>query len=615
MQTFTHTGKQMGLISDVLSKVKNPTDKLGDLFAQKAEDALTGALSDAFAKIGLGAKSRKGLLGNLASAAAASLLSDIFGKGKDRNSSIIGADGDGDALNEEGRVETADDATGLGETVGAGKEKGDLMFPSDLGEYRLQIAIKEYVRPNATTRATMPVKKSVYLPLPRTMEDRHELDYEHGIKTGLAGVVADRLSGNMPNNYGTGNVIGEAAAYGLKNFTKSFGSEIFGIATQFARATTNPNLATFFNGPSLRKHRLDWLLAPENENESETIRNIITTLKKASLPNFTGDNSTVVLQYPNIVHIKLLPWADGEDGSRATAKNMAKEKNMYAYKHAMIESISVNYSPDSPVFTETSGTQGAAPAFMTLSMNIIEIDYFLAEDFGDVSELRDVKADAVAVLGDAVDAVFNVGNQDAQQQGLPRINEDGTTSDVRQGIEGAAYENPDGTYNITTGDTAPVQVASDIISLGDSTFDVTINEKQYTGDAEEIKESLEKDGYNVEFTYISIPTGFGFSTSQTTMRVISPSQQGAFLGEVAEFKQTENPANSVYAYRPSEDSPWQSISKESFDRVRENSKEEIDSLTNNRSDGKTTQITNDTNVYSVVGNSQGQLVPAEPTQD
>ena len=605
----------MGLISDVLSKVKNPTEKLGDLFAQKAEDALTGALSDAFAKIGLGAKSRKGLLGNLASAAAASLLSDIFGKSKNRNSSIIGADGEGDALNEEGTVETADDATGLGTTAAAGKGEGDLMFPADLGDYRLQIAIKEYVRPNATTRATMPVKKSVYLPLPRTMEDRHEVDYEHGVKTGLAGIVADRLSGNMPNNYTTGNVIGEAAAYGLKTFTKSFGSEIFGIATQFAGATTNPNLATFFNGPSLRKHRFDWLLAPENEEESETIRSIITTLKKAALPNFTGDKSTVVLQYPNIVHIKLLPWADGEDGNRETAKNMAKDKNMYAYKHAMIESISVNYSPDSPVFIETKGTQGAAPAFMTLSMNIIEIDYFLAEDFGDVSELRAVKADASAVLSDAFDAAFNVGNQDAEQQGLPQVNEDGTVQDVNEGVENVEYENPDGTYNITTADSAPVKVASGVATPFTGNFNITVNEKQYTGDAAEIKESLEKDGYNVEFGYITQSGGgFGPSTTQQTVKVISPGEEGGFLGEVAEFKQTNNPSNVVYGYRASEDSAWQTISKESFDRVREKTTEEIDSLTEGRSKGKTTQITNDTVEYNVVGNNQGQLVPAEPEQ-
>ena len=90
----------MSIVDKLLSKVQNPADKLSSLFEQKAETALLGALNDAFAKIGLGASSRKGLLGNLAGAALASLASEVFGgsKSKARGANTFGADaGDGES--------------------------------------------------------------------------------------------------------------------------------------------------------------------------------------------------------------------------------------------------------------------------------------------------------------------------------------------------------------------------------------------------------------------------------------------------------------------------------------------------------------------------------------
>ena len=548
-------------VDKLLSKVKNPADKLSELFEQKAETALLGALNDAFAKIGLGASSRKGLLNNLAGAALASLASEIFGgsKSKARGANTFndppegGDQGVADA-------DTADDRTGkMSFAADFDNEFGSqagLKFPSNLGEYCMMVDIKEYKRPNPTETGTFDTKKTIYLPLPRAMVDTHEVKYD-SMETGVVGAIADRLSGNGPERNTLGRTVTEAAIIsGADLLGKSrYGDSAIGIAGQAAGGIINPNLGVFFKGPTLREHRFDWLLAPENEDEMKSLQEIIVLLKRASLPNYAKNNNTAFLQYPNMIHIKLLPWAEKDTGTKGSK---GYENNyLYIYKHAMITNLSVNYAPDSPVFIKTDETTKAGPAFIGVTMTIMEIEYFTADDYGGIAGLRnqiDVSAESII---DGAKEFLNIADPQSlvdnpdQAPGTPVANEEVTASNL-----------------VVRATTEPTTKEVGTVDIQDSIFAPDpVSEYLRKNDIEETDETRAR--YTAELTD-TIVVAAGEAIATTKIYTITEKTNKVAERAGAVMKLTAENGTVKYGYRENQNAPIQIISKESYDNFANN---------------------------------------------
>jgi len=387
-------------VSDLFKKEKNPIKKfansLADKLQAKAEEKLTGALSDALAKVGLGQGSGKSIVSQLGDAIVADLAAEFFGAlGKDINRATKE-----EIQQNRGLIDADADDPGTLETEAQGDAGNVLRFPSTLNDYHMRLEIKKYKRPTPQSKAEMEVRDVVILPLPRTLEDRHEISYDSSLELGYIGALTSpattqELQGKSAEDIA--KILGvTAATYTAKDFAGSgLASQIFAVAQQMPGAIPNPHISALFKSPTLRRHRFDWLFAPNNAEESETLRRLLLRLKQAALPAFVSGGVNL-LEMPEMVKVKLMPWASSDDDTENNTKS-----NLYTFKHCMIENISVNYAPDSPTFFN-SGTN-PAPSFVLLSVSLLEIEYFTSDDYG-----RKSNTSAVGLIENIVDEVGNL---------------------------------------------------------------------------------------------------------------------------------------------------------------------------------------------------------------
>lgn len=350
--------------------IKNPLEKLVDdaigEATGKLENALQSAMGDALSKIGLGKSSKKGLLGNLGDAILAGAAAEFFGA----LSKTINTKSKDQITNDKGIAEFE-----RGTTANIEQKNNILgasyIFPPTIGDYYFKIGFEQFQRPNPTSQGFQVPSGFVVLPLPRTLEERHELSYNSGLETGILGSAAYVSPNPNDEQMSARGALTAGAGYALKNLKAAFGNEIYALTTQSVGALPNPNITAVFQAPQLRRHRFSWLLAPNNPTESETVRDIIARLKRAALPKFITDAGIALLDYPEMCVVEFHPWA-----------GKGADNYLYKFKHCMIESVNANYAPDSPVFFEPEEGGDPAPAFILLEVNLLEIEYFTAEDFG-----------------------------------------------------------------------------------------------------------------------------------------------------------------------------------------------------------------------------------------
>lgn len=352
--------------------VVNPLEKLAtnevNKLINKAENSLLNTVSDALGRLGLSSKSRSSILSGLGDSILSGIASEFFGGFSGevnrlskqqiaKNTGFTGTGG-GDASTDYLR-----DISPGGSSTSAG-----LQFPSDMGEYYVSFQFREYKRPTPGNIAIPEPAGDIALPLPKDLVENFDLSYSTGTELGIYGAVADNLtSGNV-----TGNMIG-GATYAAEALASSVSNSLTAVLQQKFGALANPNVSTTFQSPKLRSHKFSWLMAPNNEEESNNIRDIINKFKQAALPNFAYD-TTNILTYPQMCQIVLYPWGAG----KTKLDQPSYDPNyMYVFKTCMIESVAVNYAPDALVFFPNK-----APAFISLTVNFIEIEYFTAADFG-----------------------------------------------------------------------------------------------------------------------------------------------------------------------------------------------------------------------------------------
>jgi hypothetical protein len=136
-------------------------------------------------------------------------------------------------------------------------------------------------------------------------------------------------------------------------------------------AVPNPHLQAIFSGVDLRTHTFQWTFAPRNVQESKNLKAIINEIKKNSLPAYST-TGTAALQYPPMVDIKLMPWANtpGDD--------------IIKFKKCLIKSVSVNYAPAGlpSFFASQPGDTTKYPTMIQLELQMLETEIQTAKDYG-----------------------------------------------------------------------------------------------------------------------------------------------------------------------------------------------------------------------------------------
>lgn len=268
-----------------------------------------------------------------------------------------------------------------------------LRYPDDLHSHAMVFNFKEYSYSGGEIRNGI-TGSSVILPLPKVLVDATTPDVmsrELGITgsavadvygnvgksvdfgamgKGAADAVSSLVSGNMQN-------LTEFALFAVRAGIGSISPEIQGGLAAATGTAVNPHSALVFNGVNMKTYTFDWSFIPKNLDESTRIKDIVRTLKAASLPRYDsvaggpidlrGSNTLTrgLLKYPKMVDIFFV----GLDPDYFPV-----------IKTAMISQVLVDYTPQGHM-TLVKGERGSKPQMVNVTVTVIESEIHTAADY------------------------------------------------------------------------------------------------------------------------------------------------------------------------------------------------------------------------------------------
>lgn len=177
---------------------------------------------------------------------------------------------------------------------------------------------------------------AIRLPIPTKVNDRLTLSWQNQSVLQVAGRTASSL-----------------LSRGLSNALNAAGP-LAGAGLALAGKALNPLLFQQFNNQNFREFTFEWDLAPKNEQESATVKDIIDIIKGASLPSF----GFPFQDYPLIAMVKMYP------------NNL---NNHIIFKPMAVTGISANYTSNGPSFFEETRFTSGAPTVIALTVAFTEI--------------------------------------------------------------------------------------------------------------------------------------------------------------------------------------------------------------------------------------------------
>lgn len=263
-----------------------------------------------------------------------------------------------------------------------------LRFPSDLGKYYMRIQLSQYKRISGTQLQFTP-ESTIVLPMTTQLVDTNQVKYEEGSLGPFVGEIADSIINRMNAIQKTLNTtqisLGDAVLTvpgsvndqdkilqtlgiaGAQWLTRA-ASRLTNGAVQiplddiigFAGYATNQFFIVLMKGPTYKEYTFHWRLFPRNAAESNTIRNIITTLNNAAAVGIT--DTKLFWKFPMVARLSFVP----------------NSSYLFKFKPAVIESIQANYAPQgSAAFYHQTG----APEAVDLTIVFKEMEYWLTGDF------------------------------------------------------------------------------------------------------------------------------------------------------------------------------------------------------------------------------------------
>ena len=255
-----------------------------------------------------------------------------------------------------------------------------IKFPNDIEDRAhayLALKLYDYKRPGSFVEGSLTPTVTIYLPLPEEFTQEFSVNYGEQ-ETGVIGQAltvgtdtdtgTDALSSAVKAVQG-GEGLAKAAIEAAKNVNLSATSAyagfstlnsaspvIGGLAGQETKQIANPHPSLFLQGVNLRQYNLSWKLVPRSPEESETIQNILSTIKRECLPK----KKDGFLTYPQMIQPQVRP-----DGALTGAD----------YKKSMLSSLSINYSGEGTSAFFVDGN----PVSIELTLGLQEAELYLEE--------------------------------------------------------------------------------------------------------------------------------------------------------------------------------------------------------------------------------------------
>ena len=267
-----------------------------------------------------------------------------------------------------------------------------LTFPAGLGVHCTLMRFFQYTY-GGTSGSTETNLTNIVLPLPRQIQDSFKINVA-GDELGILGAGAAQAASDptsitdIAKSFGanTADALADlsdvasiqgalamgtdAAQFLAKAALVKIGPDIANGISAGRGTAINPFATLVFKGVDLKVHSLEWLLSPESESESRTLKDIIRTLQRMVLPKVEsaiGFESTItavdrgIMRYPAMVDI----YFQGID------------MNYYfKFKTSMISQLNVDYTPNGIAINK-----GGRPSVIRITMTLNEAYIHTADDY------------------------------------------------------------------------------------------------------------------------------------------------------------------------------------------------------------------------------------------
>jgi hypothetical protein len=162
----------------------------------------------------------------------------------------------------------------------------------------------------------------------------------------------------------------KTALEALQNTGQGEGLGLNDVLGATRNVVLNPNTELLFNGFDLRTFSLNFKMVARSQTETDEIRNIITTFKKAMLPSFESDtgvlggqNAPSFIKVPALVDVKFMAGS-------------SENPYLTQFKPCAITGLSVNYTPDGSYAVY----ENFAPVAINMQINFAETKLVYREE-------------------------------------------------------------------------------------------------------------------------------------------------------------------------------------------------------------------------------------------
>lgn len=322
-------------------------------------------------------------------------------------------------------------------------------YPDKTGVFRTLLKFKQYRYEGAGKVVSDLEGPSVVLPLPQQIADSIAVDVggnELGVLGSLAASAGSSLANGSPNSIkdslskinseiqraakAAGMAAGDIAKGNSESALDAAGKAA-NVAQYLTRAglasiapdavngfgagsgtATNPFASLVFSGVPLKEFTFNWTLSPENEKDSDIIRDIIQTIRHSILPEYRSvigaDTQTGIsaidrglLTYPMMVDVVF----------------QGIDPNYYfKLKTCMVSNFSTDFTPNGLAIM-----RGGKPAVVNLSLTLKEAYIHTRDDY-DISNITDITgSDGSEEVSETADGEGSERNSVAQKTNDGRV--------------------------------------------------------------------------------------------------------------------------------------------------------------------------------------------------
>ena len=267
----------------------------------------------------------------------------------------------------------------------------------------LQILVVKYAPPDINTSATNLIQKTstqalsgnlksplyqILLPMPQGISDSNMVSWGDdslnpiaaaGIgaaETAMEGKPAQSISdfiGAAKNVAVSGNGQNAVTSFMAAMAVNNFGANVSGesILTRSTGKILNPNMELLFKGVQLRSFNFSFNLAPRDETESGSVKNIIRTFKKSMAPKTsTGTGAGLFVDSPNVFQLEY------KSGNK-------KHPFLNSFKPCALTNMAVDYTASGAYATY----EDATPVHMKLTLSFQELNPIYFSDYNDLTDV------------------------------------------------------------------------------------------------------------------------------------------------------------------------------------------------------------------------------------